>query len=163
MPGLLTALLVFALLPLVSPAPAAGAGGSWPIDHPQVVRGYAAPLTTFGPGHRGVDFAASPGTPVRAVAPGVVSFVGRVAGTPTISITHEHVISSLQPVDPVVVEGEAVRMGQQLGVVSSERLSKHPPHVLHMSFRERRTKAYLNPLLFMDYAPRLISGRSRGR
>lgn len=159
MPGLLTALLVTALLPLVSPAPAAGAGGSWPVDHPQVIRGYAAPLSHFGPGHRGIDLAAPPGTPVRALAPGVVRFAGHVAGTPTVSITHAHVISSYQPVEPMVVEGESVRPGQVVGLVTRHQLANHSHHLLHVGVRDRITLAYLNPLLFLDHAPRLVPGR----
>ena len=35
----------------------------------------------YAAGHRGVDLAAAPGTPVRAANDGVVSFAGTVAGT----------------------------------------------------------------------------------
>lgn len=71
--------------------PAAGAsdpGSGWqrPVDGP-VVQPFHAP-TTYGAGHRGVDFAVAPGTPVRAANDGVVSFAGAVAGTLHVTIAH---------------------------------------------------------------------------
>ena len=43
-----------------------------------VVRGFFPPTTRYGAGHLGVDLAAPPGAPVRALRPGVVAFAGRV-------------------------------------------------------------------------------------
>ncbi len=157
MPGLLTALLVFALLPLVSPAPAAGAGGTWPVANPSIVRGFTAPLSRFGSGHRGIDLAASPGMQVHAVASGVVHFAGEVAGIPTVSVSHSRVISSYQPVHPLVEEGTYVAEGTLLGIVSEHPHGHHS--ALHLGIRDALSKAYLNPLLFLAHQPRLISSR----
>ncbi|MGJ3561032.1 peptidoglycan DD-metalloendopeptidase family protein [Streptomyces sp. INA 01156] len=56
-------------------------GRVWPVGvRPRVLRGWEPPETRYGRGHRGVDLAAAPGTPVRAVAAGRVSYAGRVAG-----------------------------------------------------------------------------------
>ena len=49
-----------------------------PVDGP-VVRGYEPPERPFGPRHLGLDFAAVPGTPVRAAGNGIVAFAGQVA------------------------------------------------------------------------------------
>ncbi|MGX9228951.1 peptidoglycan DD-metalloendopeptidase family protein [Streptomyces albus] len=69
-----------------------GAGGKarpgrfWPVEgaegarRPRVPRGWDPPPQPWAPGHRGVDLAARPGQPVRAVADGKVSFAGKVAG-----------------------------------------------------------------------------------
>jgi murein DD-endopeptidase MepM/ murein hydrolase activator NlpD len=65
---------------------------------PELCVGLAAPVggsivAGFAPvgrwaGHWGVDFAADPGTPVRAAGSGIVSFNGTVAGNRTITIDH---------------------------------------------------------------------------
>lgn len=47
---------------------------------------YQEPLTQFGAGHRGVDLAANPWTPVAAGIPGTVTFAGPVAGELYITI-----------------------------------------------------------------------------
>ena len=77
----------------ITPAPAAtdtsvpAIGSAWPVgDRPAVLRGWEPPATAYGRGHRGVDLAAVPGTPVRAVAAGRVSFAGRVAGRGVVSV-----------------------------------------------------------------------------
>ena len=58
------------------PAPSdPGSGWQRPVDGP-VVQPFDAPAPIYGAGHRGVDFAAAPGTPVRAANDGVVSFAG---------------------------------------------------------------------------------------
>ena len=51
-----------------------------PVPGP-IVDPFRAPACTYCPGHRGVEYAPSPGTPVTAVAGGVVTFAGQVAGT----------------------------------------------------------------------------------
>jgi murein DD-endopeptidase MepM/ murein hydrolase activator NlpD len=58
-----------------------------PVDGP-VVRPFVAPISRFGPGHRGVDFAARPGTPVRAAGPGIVVFAGTIAHERYVVILH---------------------------------------------------------------------------
>src|SRR4051794_4300161 len=78
---LLTAPLPTPRPPFLTPAatdtsvPAIGRG--WPVGaRPTVLRGWEPPATVYGRGHRGVDLAAPPGSPVRAVAAGRVSFAG---------------------------------------------------------------------------------------
>ena len=51
-----------------------------PVPGPIVVP-FRQPACPYCPGHRGVEYAPAPGTPVHAVASGVVTFAGNVAGT----------------------------------------------------------------------------------
>jgi murein DD-endopeptidase MepM/ murein hydrolase activator NlpD len=51
-----------------------------------VVRGFDARAGPYGPGHRGIDIAASVGELVRAPAAGRVAFAGPVAGTNWVSL-----------------------------------------------------------------------------
>jgi len=60
---------------------------SWPVVGP-VIRGFDPPDTPFGSGHRGIDIAASVGTPVRAAEAGVVTFAGPVGGRLFLTIDH---------------------------------------------------------------------------
>src|SRR5512143_1009667 len=68
-----------------SPRPTAAApvdvGYGWPLSpDPRVIRPYAPGPQVWSPGHRGVDLAASVGSPLLAAGAGVVSFAGPVAG-----------------------------------------------------------------------------------
>ena len=47
----------------------------------QVSIPFVMPACTYCAGHRGVEYSVANGTPVRVVAPGVVTFSGMVAGT----------------------------------------------------------------------------------
>jgi hypothetical protein len=70
--------------------PEPGGCGVWmpPVDGP-VVRAFQAPAFAYGPGHRGIDFAAASGTPVRASGDGVVAFAGSVAGSLHVVVAHD--------------------------------------------------------------------------
>ena len=53
-----------------------------------VAQPFVQPRSHYGAGHRGVDFVAAPGTPVRAANAGVVAFAGNVAGTLHVVVSH---------------------------------------------------------------------------
>jgi murein DD-endopeptidase MepM/ murein hydrolase activator NlpD len=137
----------------VHTAPASGAAGvaAWtrPVDGP-VVRPFEAPRTPYGPGHRGVDFAAAPGTPVVAAGPGTVVFAGRIGPSSHVVVLHEPSgwrtgYSFLASV--AVHLGEPVRGGTVVGT-SGGVGDNHDGTVLHFSLRIGDT--YVDPMILFQ-------------
>ncbi|MEU8527678.1 MULTISPECIES: M23 family metallopeptidase [Streptomyces] len=129
----------------------------WPVGppRPEVVRPWSPPASPYGPGHRGVDLAAPPGTPVRAAAAGVVTFAGRVAGRGVLTITlpttgDPPLRTTYTPVEPVAERGTEVAAGEVVASVSAT-----PPHCkescLHWGLL--RGDVYLNPLTLIARPP----------
>lgn len=118
----------------------------WPVGaRPLVLRGWEPPATVYGPGHRGVDLAAPPGSPVRAVAPGRVSFAGRVAGRGVVAVelTGTDLRTTYEPVSALVRKGDEVRAGETVGTV--ETAASHcATSCVHWGLL--RGKTYLDPL-----------------
>jgi murein DD-endopeptidase MepM/ murein hydrolase activator NlpD len=119
---------------------------TWPVGaRPAVLRGWEPPATVYGRGHRGVDLAAPSGTPVRAVAPGRVSFAGRVAGKGVVSVelTGTDLRTTYEPVRPSVEKGDEVEAGEVVGTV--EPAGSHcTTTCVHWGLR--RGETYLDPL-----------------
>lgn len=124
-------------------------GGTWPVGlRPLVVRTWDPPPTPYARGHRGVDLSAPPGSPVRAVAPGRVSFAGRVAGRGVIAVelsdTGEPPLrTTYEPVQASLKKGDEVTTGTVLGTLEASP-SHCPRACLHWGLR--RGEAYLDPL-----------------
>lgn len=115
-----------------------------PVDGAVVAR-FEAPVRKWGSGHRGVDFAAAPGTAVRAAAAGTVSFAGSVAGTLAVTIDHgpfETTYSSLSSVD--VSEGDYVDRGHWIGAAGEA----HPGAGTGLHLGVKSGETYLDPALF---------------
>ncbi len=138
-----------------TPAPPAGdapvptIGRTWPVGlRPQVLRGWEPPSTPYGAGHRGVDLAAAPGTPVRAVAAGRVSFAGRVAGRGVVSVEltgtgDPPLRTTYEPVRASVKKGDEVEAGEVVGTM--EAMGSHcTAGCVHWGLR--RGDAYVDPL-----------------
>ncbi|HEY3097193.1 MAG TPA: peptidoglycan DD-metalloendopeptidase family protein [Acidimicrobiia bacterium] len=117
--------------------PAAPGCAAWlpPVDGP-VVRPFQAPAFAYGPGHRGVDLAAPPGTPVRAAGDGVVSFAGSVAGSLHVVVAHDGDLRTTYAflAGTNVRTGERVARGQVVGVVGGSG-PEHEPGALHFGLR----------------------------
>lgn len=97
--------------------------------------------------HLGVDYAAPRGTPVRSVADGIVSWVGRKgANGNMIVVSHHHAYKSyylhLSRYAPGLRRDKRVTQGQIIGYVGSTGRSTGP----HLDFRLARHGTYLNPL-----------------
>lgn len=124
-------------------------GRAWPVGlRPLVVHSWDPPPTPYARGHRGVDLSSPAGSPVRAVAPGRVSFAGRVAGRGVIAVelagTGEPPLrTTYEPVRPSVKKGDEVTAGAPLGTLEATP-SHCPTACLHWGLR--RGDSYLNPL-----------------
>src|SRR5690625_7646389 len=97
------------LLLMVAVAPAAQAQTGrwqWPTPPPhEVVHAFDAPDHPYGPGHRGIDIAATAGEQVRAVEGGTVRFAGVVAGRGVVSVLHPDGLVSTRSAERRVREG----------------------------------------------------------
>ena len=101
----------------------------------------------FAAGHRGVDVAADPGTPVRASADGTVTFAGSVAGNRTVTVDHgDGVWTTYSFLGTISVpDGAAVRRGDTVGTVGTGHPTAGlPPHV-HIA--ARRSGVYFDPIV----------------
>ena len=148
--------LVVGVLPSTALAQTEPAG-EWipPVGGP-VVRPFVAPIAVYAAGHRGVDFAAAPGTPVRAANDGTVSFAGDVAGSLHVVVAHAGGIRTTYAflLSADVRTGDAVRRGQVIGGAGGSG-EAHEPSVLH--FGVRVGDRYVDPMLLF---PPAISPRS---
>jgi murein DD-endopeptidase MepM/ murein hydrolase activator NlpD len=117
---------------------------AWPVVG-RIIDPFRPPSSRYGPGHRGIDIAAPPGTPVHAGSDGVVAFAGSVAGALWISIDHpDGVRTSYGYLSSIVVsQGERVRRGEVIGASGYGHPLKLPTH-LH--FGARFDGAYIDPL-----------------
>ncbi|WP_372504341.1 peptidoglycan DD-metalloendopeptidase family protein [Streptomyces murinus] len=132
----------------------------WPVGvRPSVLRGWEPPATPYGPGHRGVDLAAAPGSPVRAVAAGRVAFAGRVAGrgVVTVELAGTGLRTTYEPVRPSVEEGAEVGPGDVVGVVAA---GTHCGASACVHWGLLRGGTYLNPLSLL---PPWLLGRGPSR
>ncbi|QHT55391.1 peptidoglycan DD-metalloendopeptidase family protein [Cellulomonas sp. H30R-01] len=125
----------------------------WPLAPPVAVTApFEAPPAPWAAGHRGVDLRATPGTAVRAPAPGVVTFVGVVAGRGVVSVAHgDGLRSSVEPVSSVVEVGARVAAGDTVGTVSPD--GGHCAATACLHWGVRRGDVYLDPVALVDGGP----------
>ena len=97
--------------------------------------------------HNGVDFAAPPGTPVRAAGDGVVSWAGQNGEYGNhVAIDHgEGMVTTYSHLRGIAADlrvGERVRQGQVVGFVGQTGLATGP----HLHFALFHDQQYMNPL-----------------
>jgi murein DD-endopeptidase MepM/ murein hydrolase activator NlpD len=145
---------VSAAAPAQYGVPAPGGVYAWPLASvPAVVAPFREPTHRYGPGHRGVDLAAAPGSSVLAAAAGTVVFAGVLAGRGVVSVQHgDGLRTTYEPVTPSVAAGGFVERGAVLGVLGSGHRGC-PGACLHWGLRRDRT-TYLDPLVLL--APRRL-------
>ncbi len=123
-----------------------------PLKYSRISSGYSLarrhPVTRRVRPHLGVDYAAPAGTPVSAVADGVVSrkFWDRGGGGNTLFIKHARGYETgylhLRGYARGINAGTRVRQGQIIGYVGSTGVSTGP----HLDYRVRVNGKYINPL-----------------
>jgi murein DD-endopeptidase MepM/ murein hydrolase activator NlpD len=135
------------------PSPTLGNQLTWssPVIGSGLVNSYLAPDTTYGSGHRGVDYQVTLGQGVFAPADATVSFVGKVVDRQVLSLSHEgKVISSYEPVCSSLAIGQEVAAGDLVAEVceAEEDYAQHCLDNLCLHFSTRQDGEYLSPLWF---------------
>jgi len=135
-----------------------------PLPYTRVSSGFSAsrlhPVLGRRLPHFGVDYAAPLGTPVRATADGVVSFVGfKGGGGNTVELRHAGGYSTaylhLSRFAPGIKVGARVTQGQVIGFVGATGLATGP----HLDYRVMQHGRYLNPArIGADPLPPLTGG-----
>jgi len=141
----------------VGGAPAVADTWTWPVRG-EVATGYANRGGPYAGGqHRGIDIAATAGTPVVAAAGGTVRFSGLV-GTSGLTVSVRTAgggldTSYLHLATASVRAGQAVGPGERIGTAgASGRPSTAVPHV-HFGVRDAGTRRYRDPLDFLPPLP----------
>jgi murein DD-endopeptidase MepM/ murein hydrolase activator NlpD len=119
-----------------------------PLRYAQLTSGFGNrkhPLLGYGRVHRGVDYAAPPGTPVWAVGDGTVAFAGNDGACgKAVVLRHRNGyqtqychLSSI-----AVARGDRVAQKQAIGATGQSGLATGP----HLHFAVKKGGSYLNPL-----------------
>lgn len=103
--------------------------------------------------HKGVDYAASRGTPVRATATGRVIHAGRKGGYGNAIIishgsTYSTLYAHLSSYSRGIAKGSKIKQGQTIGHVGSTGLASGP----HLHYEFRINGKHVNPLTFKQPA-----------
>lgn len=140
LPATLLTTVVLALLAGSGPLQAQERA-AWPAIGP-IVRLPVIPWPNWKPGHRGIDLATEPGSTVVSPVQGRVSWVGTVAGLPSVSVVSAGLKYTMQPVVGNLAQGDWVERGEAVGTVE---VSDHCGlrNCLHWSVR--RGSDYLDP------------------
>lgn len=118
-----------------------------PVDAP-VVDPFREPACRWCPGNRGVEYGTPPGTAVRAVATGRVTFAGVVAGTAYVVVRHAddlrvtygNLAAARVRRDAIVVRGTVVGVTAgrlHFGVRAGDRYLDPSPFLGRLSYRPR--------------------------
>ncbi len=120
---------------------------------------FVAPLWKMGSGHRGIDLAIDPLSPIVSPFEGEVFFSGRVVNRNVVTVvSNTGLKASFEPLCGILGQGEIVSKDQTIGFYcdGDENYEAHCEYCLHFSMRNEH--GYLNPLLFYGLLspPRLV-------
>jgi murein DD-endopeptidase MepM/ murein hydrolase activator NlpD len=145
-------------VPPSPPSPTTHRGGGWraPLSgRLTVTRPFVPPLSPFGPGHRGVDLAALPGTAIRSAGTGTVRFAAPLAGRGVVVVGSGEIRTTYEPVRASVRVGQRVRAGDVIALLDPGHLGCPAAACLHWG--ALRGRVYLDPLtLLRAEHPRLL-------
>jgi len=129
---------------------------------PLILTAFTPPANRYGAGHRGVDLAAPPASPVVAAGAARVVFAGPLAGRGVVSIEHSGGLrTTYEPVTAQVAAGAAVTAGQQIGVLESGHVGCAPASCLHWGAR-LPDRVYVDPMsLLAPWRVRLLPWAGR--
>lgn len=139
------------LLSFLPKPTSASAIESWqvPVSEPQLVRQFLQPSSDWSAGHRGVDYLVTLGEPVFAPHDGEVTFSGLVVNRSIVSIRHSNgLVTSLEPLCPVVSAGDLVETGQEIGTICfPDTYRSHCGIDTCLHFSMRTDNGYVSPLV----------------
>ena len=137
-----------------------GGGFAQPVAYARISSGFGMrfhPLLGYTRFHRGVDYAAPYGAPIRAVSDGFVALAGRAGGYGNqVRISHSNILgTSYSHMSRIVVSpGARVLQGQVIGYVGSTGLSTGP----HLHFEVYKSGQVVNPMTVSFSSTSLLSG-----
>lgn len=122
---------------------------AWPVPGAHVTRRFDPPPQPWLTGHRGVDLAAPPATPVRAAAAGTILFADTIAGRGVVSVAHPGGLrTTYEPLSLGAVRaGDVVPAGQEIGTLVAGHAGCPAAACLHWGLR--RGDDYLDPLTLL--------------
>ncbi len=149
-------MVVLAVLVWLAATPPAAGVGVRPVGG-RVVRAFDPPDQPWLAGHRGIDLRAEVGDRVRAVADGRIGFAGEVGGKPVVTVLHDGVRTTYEPVRATTSVGDRVRAGDIIGhLVDGHACGGGVASCLHLGLL--RGDVYLDPMLLFENPPiRLLS------
>lgn len=119
----------------------------YPLKSTKIIKGFQASANQYGPGHRGTDFEAAIGTPVYAIAPAQVVYVGTINGRGYITLNHGSNIESTYSVATKTVKmGDVVQKNQLIGT-SGKPQENDAENTFHFSMRVN--DKYVDPMLYI--------------
>jgi hypothetical protein len=121
-----------------------------PIPFFQVEQQFLAPVSLYGPGHRGLDFVLEGDQNISAPTSGLITFSGPVVDRNIVTITTDSgYLLSFEQICSSLLPGDFVQGGEKLGQFCSigEGYESHCERCVHFSVRGNR--GYLNPELFL--------------
>ncbi|MET0155425.1 MAG: M23 family metallopeptidase [Rickettsiales bacterium] len=134
-----------------------------PVDATRISSGFGArrhPVLGYTRMHKGVDFAASTGTPIYASGDGVVLFRGTVSGYGNyVRLRHKGLDTAyghMSAFAPGLKNGATVKQGQVIGYVGMTGLATGP----HLHYEVLKNNVQINPLSIKTFASEKLEGVS---